>query len=103
MKKTMLLACALLLFGSLSFAKSITLSGVVSDSHCGAKHSTAGAAGCIEHCVKGGASYVLVSDGKVYQLDSQDKFKGMGGKEVTVKGKIQGDTISVKKVLEKTS
>jgi hypothetical protein len=103
MKKMVLLAFAVLVFGSLSFAGTKTITGVVSDSHCGAKHSTAGNAECIEHCVSGGASYVLVSDGKVYQLDSQDKFKGLGGKVVNVTGKVKGDTIGVKSVVEKTS
>ncbi len=103
MKKIVLLTFAVLVFGSLSFAGSKTITGVVSDSHCGAKHSAAGNADCIEHCVAGGASYILVSDGKIYQLDAQDKFKGLGGKEVTVTGKFKGDTITVKSVAEKTS
>jgi hypothetical protein len=103
MKKITLLAFALLVFGSLSFAGNKTITGVVSDSHCGAKHSTAGNAECIEHCVTGGATYILVSNGKVYQLDSQDKFKGLGGKEVTVTGKLKGDSIAVASVAEKTS
>jgi hypothetical protein len=103
MKKIALLAFAVLVFGSLSFAGNKTITGVVSDSHCGAKHSTAGNAECIEHCVSGGATYILVSNGKVYQLDAQDKFKGLGGKEVTVTGKLKGDSITVTSVAEKTS
>src|SRR5271157_2127048 len=102
MKKIVLLAFAVLVFSSLSFAKSIT--GTVSDSHCGAKHAAASdqAAHCVEHCVSGGGSYVLVSNGKVYQLDSQDKFKGMGGKSVTVGGTLKGDSITVTSVAEKS-
>ena len=103
MKKLTMLAFALLVFGGLSLASARTITGVVSDSHCGAKHSTAGHGECIEHCVSGGAKYVLVSEGKVYQLDAQDKFKGMGGKEVTVTGKVSGDSIKVSGVKEKTS
>jgi len=103
MKKIALLTFAVLVFGSLSLAGSKAITGVVSDSHCGAKHSTAGNAECVEHCVSGGATYVLVSNGKVYQLDAQDKFKGLGGKEVTVTGKLKGDSITVTNVAEKTS
>lgn len=103
MKKTVLLAFAVLVFGSLSFAGNKSITGVVSDSHCGAKHSTPGNAECVEHCVSGGASYVLVSKGKVYQLDAQDKFKGLGGKDVTVTGTIKGDSITVASVAEKSS
>jgi hypothetical protein len=103
MKKVALLAFAVLVFASLSFAKTIT--GTVSDSHCGVKHAMAGdaAAHCVEHCVSGGATYVVVSNGKVYQVDAQDKFKGLGGKSVTVTGTVKGDSIKVTNVAEKTS
>ncbi|MGO8788937.1 MAG: hypothetical protein ACLQVL_16350 [Terriglobia bacterium] len=103
MKKITLLVFSVLVFGSLSFAGSKSVTGVVSDSHCGAKHSTAGNADCVEHCVSGGATYVLVSKGKVYQLDAQDKFKGLGGKNVTVTGAVNGDSITVASVAEKSS
>jgi hypothetical protein len=100
MKKITLLLFAVLVFGSLSFAASQTVTGVVSDAHCGLKHGTAGDGKCVEHCVSGGATYVLVSDGKVYQLDGQDKFKGLGGKSVTVTGTVKGDAIAVESVKE---
>lgn len=105
MKKLALLAFAFCVMGSLSLAAGKTITGTVSDSHCGMKHAdaTVQAEHCVEHCVQGGATYVLVSAGKVYQLDSQDKFKGMGGKTVTVKGTVNGDSIAVKSVAEKTS
>jgi hypothetical protein len=67
------------------------------------KHSAAGSGECVEHCVTGGATYVLVSDGKVYQLDAQDKFKGLGGKSVTVTGAVEGTSITVTSVAEKSS
>ena len=104
MKKLALLVFAFLVFGTLSLAQAETLTGTVSDSHCGAKHATAStqAQHCVEHCVAGGASYVLVSDGKVYQLDAQDKFKGLGGKSVTVTGTVKDDSITVTSVAEKT-
>src|SRR5690348_5015717 len=103
-KKTILLPTFTVLFlCGLAFARSQTISGVVSGSHCGVKHSAAGNAECIDHCVQGGASYVLVSDGKVYHLDGQDKFNGMSGKEVVVTCKIKGSTIVVKSVAGKAS
>ena len=106
MKKLALLAFTFLVFGSLSMAAAKSITGTVSDSHCGAKHATASdqAEHCVEHCVSGGgATYVLVSKGKVYQLDAQDKFKGLGGKNVTVTGTVKGDSITVTSVAEKTS
>ena len=102
MKRTALFVFAVLVFGSLSFAGSKTFSGVVGDSHCGIKHSTPGNSDCIEHCVSGGAKYVLISDdGNVYLLNAQDHFKGLGGKRVTVKGTLDGSTIAVKNVAQK--
>ena len=105
MKKMAMLAFAFLLFGGLSLASARTITGTVSDSNCGAKHATAsdGAAACVEKCVTGGASYVVISGGKIYKVDAQDKFKGLGGKSVTVKGTVKGDSITVASVAEKTS
>jgi len=99
-KKVLLLVFSLLVFGCLSWAADKSFSGTVSDSHCGAKHAKASAtaADCVEKCVSGGAQYVLVSKGKVYQLSDQDKFKGMGGKAVKVMGSVSGDTITVSSV-----
>ncbi len=99
-RKVLLLVFSVLVFGCLSWAADKTFSGTVSDSHCGAKHAkaSADAEGCVEKCVSGGASYVLVSKGKVYQLSDQDKVKGMGGKAVKVMGSLSGDTITVTSV-----
>ena len=100
MKKIVLLLFTVLVFGSLSLAAPKNITGTVSDSHCGVKHATAGdaSAHCVEHCVSGGAKYVLVSHDKVYQLDAQDKFKGLGGKKVKVMGSVNGDSITVSDV-----
>ena len=100
MKKALLLAISLLVFGCLAYSADKTFVGTVSDEHCGAKHATASAdaAACVEKCVSGGAKYVLVSKGKVYQLDKQDDFKGMGGTSVKVTGSLSGDAITVTKV-----
>ncbi len=97
----------LVLTGTVLFAATLisaanvgTWTGVVSDSHCGLKHSVASAeaAACVTRCVSRGASYVFVSDGKLYQVKPQDKFKGLAGKAVTVKGTLDGDTITVESV-----
>jgi Protein of unknown function (DUF5818) len=101
-RKLMMLSAILLMFGCMGFtADTAAFMGVVSDSHCGAKHSTASddAAACVAKCAKGGATYVLATtDGKVYQLDNQDKFKEYAGKSVKVKGTANGDSIAVESV-----
>jgi uncharacterized heparinase superfamily protein len=104
MKRIALLVFAFLVIGSLSLAAAKTITGTVSDSGCGLKHAVASdaAAGCVEHCVSSGKTYVLVSNGKIYQLDAQDKFKGLGGKSVTVTGTVKGTNITVAGVAEKS-
>ncbi len=104
-KKLAMLGLSLLVVGCMALAAADkSYSGTVSDSNCGAKHATASkeAEECVEKCVSGGAQYVLVSHGKVYKLDAQDKFKGMGGKHVTVKGTLSDDTITVSEVSQST-
>jgi hypothetical protein len=42
--------------------------------------------------------YVLVSNGKVYQLEPQDKFADHAGHKVKVTGDMKGDTITAEDV-----
>jgi hypothetical protein len=97
-----------LLFLVLAFSATIALvaaqsqswTGVVSDSMCGAKHSTASddATACVNKCVSGGAKYTLVVGDKVYQIAPQDKFKDFAGKSVKVTGAMDGETITAQAV-----
>ena len=100
MKKLILVAGAFLALSTFVWAGEMTMTGTVSDSHCGAKHAVASdaAAGCVAGCVKGGAKYVLVSDGKVYELDAQDKFASFAGKSVKVTGELKDMAITVASV-----
>ncbi len=99
-KRITMVVVTLFAFGCLSWAASKSWTGTVSDEHCGAKHAKASAAaeGCVEKCVSGGAKYVLVSKGKVYQVDAQGKFQGLGGKSVKVTGSLSDSTITVAEV-----
>jgi hypothetical protein len=103
MKKRVLMSIGVILaFGCLAVAagKSSSFVGVVSDSNCGLKHSTPSkaAAECVKKCVGMGAKYVLVYHGKVYNVDPQEKFDGMGGQRVKVSGSLSGDTITAENV-----
>ena len=98
MKKLVLSSVlAVSLFSVAAFAEEVT--GFVSDSKCGAKHTGAEAkdATCPKVCIKGGADAVLVSDGKVMKIDadSQAKAKPMAGENVKVEGTVSGDTITI--------
>ncbi len=98
-----LLTCAvvLLVAASLSLAggkgKEGSWTGWVTDDHCGAKGASEGHAACAAKCVKEmNAKYALYNptDKKVYALNPQDKAADHAGHYVTVKGTVDGDTIT---------
>jgi hypothetical protein len=78
-----------------------TLTGVVSDAACGAKHSmkNMSAADCTRMCVKGGQGFALVVGDKVYNLrgDSAELDK-YAAQKITLKGKLKGTTVTVDSV-----
>lgn len=98
-KRFTMLAIMMMAFGCLAWSANVWY-GVVSDSMCGAKHSrtSAAAVACVKKCVAGGASYVLVSKGTVYQVTPQDKFADFAGKRVRVHGALSGTTITADSV-----
>jgi hypothetical protein len=93
-----MLVAVMLVFGCMAWAKTIT--GVVSDSMCGAKHATASddAAACVKKCEAGGSKLVVVAGGKVYNTDDQDKLKGFEGQDVKVTGDLKGDSLTIASV-----
>jgi hypothetical protein len=76
------------------------MTGFISESGCGAKHTGADAkadAACVRTCIKNkGTAPVFVSDGKVYKFDeaSLAKAKKLAGDKVQVSGTVNGDTVS---------
>lgn len=83
-------------------ASAASWTGYISDEAC-AKKDTAKAesdahAGCAGGCAKKGATLVLVSGGKIFQLSDQEKAKPHAGHKVTVDGKLNGETITVKDI-----
>ena len=82
--------------------------GEISDSACGASHAKMMAEhkdlktdrDCTLGCVKAGSKYVLVSDGKVYQIENQTlpALQQRAGQMVEVTGDMKGDTITVSKI-----
>ena len=88
-----------------------TWSGKISDSACGASHAKMRAAhpdlasdkDCTLGCIKSGSKYVLVSKGKVFQIDNQnlDDLQKYAGQNVTLTGKLTGDSIEVTSVVAK--
>ena len=84
-------------------ASSQPVEGVISDTMCGKKHMLPGKtdAQCIAECVKGGASYALVTGSKVYTLSGKpETIAPFAGKHVKVEGSVKGGTITVTAVHE---
>jgi hypothetical protein len=80
-----------------------TLMGTISDSSCGASHKDMGKKmsdrECTQGCTAKGAQYVLVADGKIYQLTNHDAdLKIHAGHTVNLTGDVKGDTIKVSKI-----
>lgn len=82
--------------------------GEISDSACGASHAKMLAEhkdlktdrACTLACIKAGSKYVLVSDGKVFQIENQalPALQQRAGQRVSVTGDLKGDTITVSKI-----
>jgi hypothetical protein len=73
--------------------------GVVMDEKCSGISAMKSNVECIQRCIKDGSAAVLVTaDGKVYKIANQDKIVASAGRNVTVDGKLEGDTITVASV-----
>lgn len=76
-----------------------TYDGMITDSHCGAKHSATiglAAADCTRVCVHAGNEFALVDGEKVYVLTGdRDALKRVAGQRVKIVGTLNGNTIAV--------
>lgn len=85
-----------------SAAATQSYEGVITDTHCGAKHSAAidkAAADCARVCVHGGEQFALVDGDNVYVLEGDlEVLKRMAGQRVRITGNLNGKTIAVSSV-----
>jgi uncharacterized low-complexity protein len=76
--------------------------GIITDTHCGAKHSAAvgmTAADCTRVCVHSGEHFALVDGDKAYTLEGDiPALKQLAGQRAKVVGTLSGNTISVASV-----
>jgi hypothetical protein len=77
--------------------------GEVGDAMCGKQHMEGTPAECTRTCVSKGSKYALIVGEKVYILDATDKaalatLDQQAGKNATVTGTLNGDTIEVNAV-----
>jgi hypothetical protein len=83
-----------------------TFTGEVGDAMCGRKHMEGTPAECTRKCVDGGSKFALIVGDKVYILDTTDKtalatLGTQAGKNATVTGVLNDDTIEVSSVVAK--
>lgn len=75
------------------------ISGVITDSDCGARHgkdANMSAAECTRFCVRNGAKYILVDGEKRYSLKGNiEELSKLVGQRVTISGTRNGDAIEV--------
>ena len=106
MKKYLLLiALAVSVSASFAFrAADEHLKGYIDDSICAASKTPMCTpetrVACAQKCIKGGASAVLVVGDKVYKIANQKAVIKYAGKNVSVDGKLDNDTIEVTKISE---
>jgi hypothetical protein len=81
-----------------------TYEGIITDTHCGAKHSAKiglSAADCTRVCVHSGDSFALVDGDKVYVLEGESAaLKQSAGERVKILGILNGTTIAVSSVIK---
>jgi hypothetical protein len=99
------LAIVISTFGTVAIARPLdqpqqkTYEGVITDTHCGAKHSAMigkSAADCTRACVHGGEEFALVDGETIYRLNGDLMLlKRVAGQRVKVVGILNGDRLKV--------
>jgi hypothetical protein len=99
--KIKFIAILTLALASSAWASQTTLTGILTDDMCTKKHMISGKsnADCVRECVKGGAKYVVVSEGKAIELQGKpEKLNELAGKKVKVTGNLRGKTLAIASV-----
>ena len=105
MKHVPLVIGLLLLCSTRAFSAEQSWTGQISDGMCGADHSMMAhdneklsAHDCTLACVKGGAKYVFVSQGKVYDIQNQEMkdLEAHAGHTVSLTGDLSSDGKTIK-------
>jgi hypothetical protein len=92
-------AIALMTVGFAASGLAAEYKGFVEDTACAGKPEMKNDAACAQKCIKGGSPAVLVTeDGKIYKISNQDKIVASAGQNVTVMGKLKGDTLTIDSV-----
>jgi hypothetical protein len=102
------LTVATLIVATSGCTREDTLAGFISDAHCGAFHVAADEHGppetereCTLRCVRGGAGYVIVSNGRVFKIANQDHpdLAVHAGETVRVTGHLQDGVVEISTIV----
>lgn len=101
-----LLSLAIVAAATASFAgaKDKRFTGTIGDTLCGREHSMSGSSlECIRECRGKGSNFSLITNDKVYNLETEDKaildiLEGQEALRVTVTGALDGNNIAVTSV-----
>jgi len=96
--KLLVIPALVIAFALSSFAAKTTVTGVLTDDMCTKKHMMPGKpnADCVRECIKHGAKYVVISQGKVLKLQAdQATLNELAGKKVTIIGELKGDVLKL--------
>ena len=100
--RAVILVAACAVGGSSLNAATRTVTGIVTDAKCGAKHSVADAVECTRDCAKKGSDYALLVDGRVYTLkadaSSKAELRKLSGKVALVQGDVEDTMVTVSSV-----
>jgi hypothetical protein len=97
--KKYLFSLVMMFFVVMSYANEKgTWTGIISDDHCGVKSANEAHAECAKKCIAGGKATVLVVGDKMYKISDPAKVSEFIGQKVTIKGSLEGDVVTVKKV-----
>ncbi|MGP0071057.1 MAG: hypothetical protein ACLPWF_03885 [Bryobacteraceae bacterium] len=89
-------AVALMTVGLAAAGMAAEYKGFVEDTKCSTNPEMKGDAACAQKCIKAGSPAVLVTPaGKIYKIANQDKILASAGQNVTVTGKLKGDTLTI--------
>lgn len=96
--KLFVILAPVLMFALSAFASQTTVTGILTDNMCTKKHMMPGKpnAECVRDCIKHGAKYVVVSDGKVLEVTGDPRqLNEFAGKKVKITGDAKGNILSV--------
>jgi hypothetical protein len=81
-------------------ARQKTLTGVISDAMCGARHRMQGsAADCTRACLQKGSRFALVVGDNIYLLNGHEaELNKLAGQRVTITGVLDGSNFEVSSV-----